>query len=146
MWHSISRFLSRYRLFVWWQCRCRLNLSGFPEMIWHGPSENNFAKSEIIERSIRCSSLAYRLFKNRKQAVLINKVTSTYLDATSGVPQGSVLEPLLFSIFMNNISAVIRSNINLYAHYCVLYSGIKSEADCLMQQGDIDRISRWCAQ
>lgn len=82
--------------------------------------------------------------KNRKQAVLVNGKTSTYLDVTSGVPQGSVLGPLLFLIFINDIYVGIGSSIRLYADDCVMYSGIRTESDCLALQEDIDRISRWC--
>lgn len=76
---------------------------------------------------------------------MIEGVTSTYLDVTWDVPQESVLGPLLFLIFMKDISVEIRSNIRLYADDCVLYSVIKSKANFLVLQEYIDRISRWYA-
>ena len=57
----------------------------------------------------------------RRQCVKVNDKTSTWLDLTAGVPQGGVLSPLLFSIFINNISKVISSPYHLYADDLQLY-------------------------
>ena len=57
----------------------------------------------------------------RRQCVKANDNTSSWLDLTAGVPQGGVLSPLLFSIFINNISKVISSPYHLYADDLQLY-------------------------
>ena len=58
----------------------------------------------------------------------------------SGVPQGTVLGPLLFSLYINDISADIKSEIiRLFADDCVCYREIKNEEDTLKLQRDIDR-------
>ena len=49
----------------------------------------------------------------------------------SGVPQGTVLGPLLFSLYINDISADIESEIRLFADDCVCYREIKNEEDTL---------------
>ena len=61
----------------------------------------------------------------------------------SGVPQGTVLGPLLFSLYINDISADIESEIRLFADDCVCYREIKNEEDTLKLQRDIDRLGSW---
>ena len=58
----------------------------------------------------------------------------------SGVPQGTVLGPLLFSLYINDISVDIESEIRLFADDCVCYREIKNEEDKLKLQRDIDRL------
>ena len=55
----------------------------------------------------------------------------------SGVPQGTVLCPLLFSLHINDIMSDIESEIRLFANDCVYYREIK---DTLKLQKDIDRL------
>jgi ribonuclease P/MRP protein subunit RPP40 len=47
--------------------------------------------------------------KDRKQRVLINDSKSNFIEVISGVPQGSVLGPILFIIFVNNVVDVLSS-------------------------------------
>ena len=61
----------------------------------------------------------------------------------SGVPQGTVLGLLLFSLYINDISADIESEIRLFADDCVCYREIKNEEDTLKLQRDIDRLGSW---
>ena len=58
----------------------------------------------------------------RMQCVAIGKAKSSLKPISSGVPQGSILGPLLFIIFMNNLPAVVSScNIQLYADDTIVY-------------------------
>ena len=67
-----------------------------------------------------------QLFKNylynRKQRVVLNGSFSSYLDIESGVPQGSVLGPLLFLIYINDLEKDIISNINFFADDTMIFS------------------------
>ena len=58
----------------------------------------------------------------------------------SGVPQGTVLGPLLFSLCINDISTNIDSEIRLFADDCVCYREIKDTEDTLKLQKDIRSI------
>ena len=55
----------------------------------------------------------------------------------------AVLGPLLFSLYINDISADIESEIRLFANDCVCYREIKNEEDTLNFQRDIDRLGSW---
>ena len=61
----------------------------------------------------------------------------------SGVPQGSILGPVLFLLFINDITKCINANLHLFADNCILYSEIRSSEDCLALQNDLDQLSSW---
>ena len=79
---------------------------------------------------------------NRKQQVVVGGYTSEQTSAISSVPQGSVLGPLLFLIYIDRITAVSLSKgrkLSLYADDMVLYKSITSNSDIVNLQ-DIDWI------
>ena len=71
---------------------------------------------------------------------MVNDIKSDWAPVVSGVPQDTVLGPLLFSLYINDISADIESEIRLFADDCVCYREIKNEEDTLKLQRDIDRL------
>ena len=79
----------------------------------------------------------------RQQRVVVNGVKSDWASVVSGVPQGTVLGPLLFSLHINDITADIESEIRLFADDCVCYREIKDKEDTLKLQRDIDRLGNW---
>ena len=84
---------------------------------------------------------------NRKQWVVQNAMQSDWGNINSGVPQGSVLGPLLFLIYINHLEQGIRSSIKFFADDTSLFSIVKdpkASADNLNY--DLELISRWAFQ
>lgn len=82
---------------------------------------------------------------NRSQYVTANGYDSSMCSVVSGVPQGSVLGPLLFLIYINDLPSQVTSNIHLFADYCVIFTEITSDDDCNCLQSDLNIISNWCS-
>lgn len=80
----------------------------------------------------------------RQQYVEVNDFSSPVSPVTSGVPQGSVLGPILFLIYINDLPTCISSRIRLFADDCVVYRQIRSVNDPLLLQSDLDALSDWC--
>ena len=100
----------------------------------------------------KCSSVALRWFesylRNRKQFVEINGTKSNPLNIKSGVPQGSILGPLLFIIFINDISLEkYLKDTNLFADDAVENVKDKTEDDIIKKlQECAGSLDRWCLQ
>ena len=75
----------------------------------------------------------------RKQRVVVNGIKSDWAPVLSGA-QGTVLCPLLLSLYINDISSDIESEIRLFADDCVCYREIKDTEDTVRLQRDIDRL------
>ena len=82
---------------------------------------------------------------SRKQRVILDNVISECVDVLSGVPQGSILGPLLFVLFINDIYTNIDkdTNIALFADDTKIWRDINYEADCEILQNDINTLSTW---
>ena len=80
---------------------------------------------------------------SRTQAVVIDGERSTDATVDSGVPQGTVLGPLLFILYINDIADNISSSIKLFADDCLLYRQINTKEDAALLQKDLDILTQW---
>ena len=83
---------------------------------------------------------------NRQQFVRVNGENSQSIAVRSGVPQGSVLGPLLFLLYINDITKLnfsSNSRLSLYADDILLYKPISCKTSYEELQQDIERLSRW---
>ena len=80
---------------------------------------------------------------NRTQEVVLEGKRSFTAAVTSGVPQGTVLSPVLFLCYINDLPEQVSSTARLFADDCLLYWNINATADADKLQEDIDRFQKW---
>jgi hypothetical protein len=122
-------------------CQVFLDVSKAFDRVWH----------KGLLHKLKCMGVEGELLNwlsdyvsNRKIRVVINGQTSEWRDTTAGVPQGSILGPLLFLVFINDITTNIESDIHLFAddtslmdiidHHIVSYNKLNR---------DLTRLSAW---
>lgn len=82
---------------------------------------------------------------NRKQSVRFNNTTSKSINVNSGVPQGSHLGPILFSLFINDLPGVIYNcNVLMYADDVKIFLSYKKSSEMLNLQHDLENFYNWC--
>ncbi|KAK3108730.1 hypothetical protein FSP39_014351 [Pinctada imbricata] len=64
-------------------------------------------------------------------------------EVVSGVPQGTVIGPLLFLVYINDLPEVTTSNVKLFADDCLIYRPIKSSRDIEQLQHDLQSLEKW---
>ena len=79
----------------------------------------------------------------RNQYVIVNGEKSSPGSVTSGIPQGTVLGPLLFVIYINGILENITSDGFLFDDDTKIFRTITSKDDALRLQSDIDSLKEW---
>ena len=78
--------------------------------------------------------------KDRRQRVAVNGHLSDWAPVISGVPQGSVLGPLLFIIYINDIDDDIGAKISKFAHDTKLGANVADLGNCLLLQQDLEKV------
>ena len=81
--------------------------------------------------------------KHRKQRVVVGGEHSAWTDVISGVPQGTVLGPLLFLVYINDLPQNISSEVRLVADDCAMYREIHNNFDQDQLQDDLDKLAQW---
>ena len=109
---------------------------------------------EILKNKLKLSGVRHNVLRwcsnylsNRFQCTYANGVTSEVMPVTYGVPQGSVLGPLFFLVFVNDIQGALDNcNVKLYADDTVLYqTGVNcAEAETKLQKS-VNMFANWCA-
>ena len=83
----------------------------------------------------------------RRQRVVLNGQASTWTNVTAGVPQGSILGPLLFLIYINDLSEGLSTNAKLFADDTSLFSVIHdSQTSANVLNEDVEMIHNWAFQ
>ena len=82
----------------------------------------------------------------RRERVTVLGATSRDLPVTSGVPQGSILGPPLFLLYVNNLpDSILNSKVAMFADDTNVYRVVMSEDDGAALQRDLDNLSSWSA-
>ena len=83
----------------------------------------------------------------RKQRVVLNGQHSPWADVKAGVPQGSILGPLLFLIYINELPNRLNSNVKLFADDTSLFSVVHNITDSAnLLNSDLCKINEWALQ
>ena len=82
----------------------------------------------------------------RSQRVRIDGQLSEEVRVTSGVPQGSVLDPVLFLAYVNGIWRGTECNIRLFADGCIIYRKIMDSSDIDKLKTDLNRLMEWAVE
>ncbi len=81
--------------------------------------------------------------KDRRQCVVVNGSKSSWADVTSGIPQGSVLGPILFILFINDLPQVVNCGIKIFADDTKIYTRSDLPDAPAALQTDLDKIQQW---
>ena len=85
----------------------------------------------------------YSFLHDRKQLVLLEGVKSSTATVDSEVPQGTVLGPLLFLVYINDLPENLHSSAKLFADDCLLYREVNTTSDTNKLQEDLDMLQKW---
>ena len=86
----------------------------------------------------------HNFLSNRQECVVVNGTISSEAQVRSGIPQGSVLGPLLFLIHISDINYEITdSTVSCFADDTRIILGIKNEEDTQMLQNDLHKLYKW---
>lgn len=109
--------------------------------------DHSILKMKLCSNGIRGDLLRWfsSYLENRSQSVVIANYTSSWILIPSGVPQGSLMAPLLFIIYVNDIDSCFRhSNLLCFADDMKIYSSISSIKDVEALQSDLSRLDVYC--
>ena len=80
---------------------------------------------------------------DRRQRVVMGDIISVWMEVFSGVPQGSVIGPFLFVIFINDLSRRIKNKLKIYADDTKILSKMRDSEDQKTLQMDLDEALKW---
>ena len=75
---------------------------------------------------------------DRKMRIMVRGEYSEYVDVISGVPEGSILGPILFLIYVNDIPEIVNCSIKMFADETKLFRNVKLIDDCNILQNDLN--------
>ena len=101
--------------------------------------------SSLHEYGIDSTTLEWirSFLSGRTQSVVVDQAESYSLPVTSGVPQGSVLGPAMFMVYINSLPKGVNSTVRLFADDTVIYREISAEEDHHTLQADLDTLVQW---
>ena len=118
-----------------------LDISKAFDKVWH---KGLIYKLRQYGFSGNLLALLTDFLSNRKQRVVLNGQHSSWADIKAGVPQGSILGPLLFLVYINDLTENLHSNPKLFADDTSLFSIVADEAlSNSYLNDDLKKINDW---
>ena len=84
-----------------------------------------------------------KFLTGRTMKVVLDGKMSREIPVDSGVPQGTVLGPLLFLCHINDLPTSVKSQVRLFADDCLLYRKIQTSNDHILLQKDLTQLGKW---
>ena len=107
------------------------------------PHRRIIVKLKAYGISERMCNWVENFLYGRKQRVQVNGRFSKWSNVSSGIPQGSVLGPLLFVIYINDLPDSFVSDIALYADDTKIFKDVQLDSDIIVVQNDLFRLQDW---
>ena len=121
-----------------------LDISKAFDKVWHDGLIFKIKQNGVHGKLL---NLFENYLQNRRQRVALNGFYSDYAPIKAGVPQGSVLGPLLFLIYINDLELNIKSNVKVFADDTMLFSIVRTpHLTATELNNDLDLINRWAYQ
>ena len=118
-----------------------LDISKAFDKVWH---EGLLYKLKSFGISGNLLNLIKHYLTDRSQRVLLNGQCSNWQPILVGVPQGSILGPLFFLMYINDLPDGLKSNVKLFADDTSLFSVVKNKEESASDlTNDLDMISKW---
>ena len=119
-----------------------LDISRAFDRVWH---EGLLFKLRQIGIEGQALNIIKIFLENREQRVVIDGQSSDWTSISAGVPQGSILGPLLFLIYINDITEVVTSDIRIFADDTFIFRLADQQSTQLLND-DLQRITDWAWQ
>ena len=121
-----------------------LDISKAFDKVWHDGLIYKLKQNGIKDKLL---CLLIDFLKNRQQRVVLNGQSSSWTKVNAGVPQGSILGPLLFLIYINDLPNGLQSNPKLFADDTSLFSTVQDiTTSTVSLNNDLTKISEWAVQ
>ena len=121
-----------------------LDISKAFDRVWH---EGLLFKLQQYGMSGELITLIKDFLSCRKQRVVLNGQHSSWADVKAGVLQGSILGPLIFLIYINDLPNGLNSNVKLFADDTSLFSVVHNISDSAnLLNSDLSKINEWALQ
>ena len=118
-----------------------LDISKAFDKLWHEGIIDKLKGNRISGNFV---SLLTDLLRNRKQRVIPNGQSSSWANINAGVPQGSILGPLLFLLYINDLSDNLQCHPKLFAYGTSLFSTVKMPGRTANNlNNDLKEINKW---